>query len=233
MTHRPIPAVGLASAILQIIDFSIKLLRKDNHIYQPSDPQSTPSVENAQVLQSIINNLFRLTDAVDNSELKKLHDGSKGKLSEPAQHLLKISEETKELTTPLIDALIATQAKGSFGDPRWGTAREALCNSVWKERDVTGLKKKLRAVRKDVDVALLLALRYVCSSRQHVSRRRGVDQLTDNISTSPPKRDSPCSVKTARVCHIGRSGRTRRWMLCMLMSGNRRARRMLKSSQNR
>lgn len=161
MTHRPIPAVGLASHILQIVDFSIKVLRKDNHIYQPSDPESTPLVENANILQYIINNLFRLTDAIDNSELKKLHHGSKGKLSEPAQQLLKISEETKDLTSPLIDALIATQAKGSFGDPRWGTAREALCSGVWKERDVTGLKKKLRAVRKDVDAALLLALRCV------------------------------------------------------------------------
>ncbi|KAF2630699.1 hypothetical protein BU25DRAFT_488856 [Macroventuria anomochaeta] len=159
MTHRPIPAVGLASAILQILDFSIKCLQKQNQIFQPSDSESTPVVENAQVLQRIVDNLYRLTDAIDHSELKKLSDGSKSKLSEPAQQLLKISEETKELTGPLVDALLQTQAKGSFGDPRWGTAREALCNGVWKERDVTGLKKKLRAVRKEVDVALLLALR--------------------------------------------------------------------------
>jgi len=159
MTHRPIPAVGLASALLLTIDFAIKCLQKQNTIFQPSDSELTPVVENAQVLQKIVDNLFRLTDAIENSELKRLGDGSKSKLSEPAQQLLKISEETKGLTGPLIEALIFTQAKGSFGDPRWGTAREALCNGVWKERDVTGLKKKLRAVRKEVDVALLLALR--------------------------------------------------------------------------
>jgi hypothetical protein len=161
MTHRPIPAVGLASAILQILDFAIKCLQKQNAIYQPSDPESpTTVVENAQVLQRIVDNLYRLTDAIDNAELQKLKEGSKSKLSEPAQQLLKISEETKELTAPLIDALLQTQEKGKFGDPRWGTAREALCSSaVWKERDVTGLKKKLRAVRREVDVALLLALR--------------------------------------------------------------------------
>lgn len=159
MTQRPIPAVGLANAILQILDFAIKCLQKQNAIYQPSGPEATPIVENAQVLQKIVDNLYRLTDAIDNSELKRLNDASKGKLSEPAQQLLKLSEDVKELTAPLIDALIATQAKGSFGDPRWGTAREALCNGVWKERDVTGLKKKLRAVRREVDVALLLALR--------------------------------------------------------------------------
>lgn len=169
MTHKPIPAVSLASSLLQIIDFSIKVLQKQNAIYQPSDSDSTPVVENAQVLQHIINNLFRLTDAIELSELRRLGEGSKSKLSEPAQQLLKISEETKELTAPLIEALLQTQAKGSFGDPRWGTAREALCTSgVWKERDVTGLKKKLRAVRKEVDVALLLALRCVYAPRDGI-----------------------------------------------------------------
>jgi hypothetical protein len=162
MTYRPIPAVGLAAAVLQILDFSINVLRKDNPIYQPSDVSTAP-VENAPLLQNIVNNLYRLTDAIDNSELKKLQDGSKGKLSEPALQLLKLSEETKEATGPLIDAVIAAQARGSFGDPRWSTAREALVNGVWKQKDVTGLKKKLRAIRKDVDIALLLALRYVCA----------------------------------------------------------------------
>lgn len=161
MAVRPIPAIGLGAALVLILDFAIQCLRKDKAIFQPSDAETTPAVENAQVLQKIVDNLFRLTDAIDGAELRKLHTGAKGKLSEPAQHLLKLSDETKVLTTPLVDALIATQAKGSFGDPRWGTAREALCNGVWKERDVTGLKKKLRAVRKEVDVALLLALRYV------------------------------------------------------------------------
>ena len=161
MTHRPIPAIGLASGVLQLVAFAIKCLQKQNIIYQPSNPESpTTVVENAQVLQRIVDNLYRLTDAIDNAELQKLKEGSKSKLSEPAQQLLKISEEAKELTAPLIDALLQTQEKGKFGDPRWGTSREALCTSgVWKERDVTGLKKKLRAVRREVDVALLLALR--------------------------------------------------------------------------
>ncbi|KAF1929687.1 uncharacterized protein M421DRAFT_60150 [Didymella exigua CBS 183.55] len=154
------PAVGLAQSILLLVDFSIRVLQKQNSIYQPADSDSTPVVENAQVLQRIVDNLFRLTDVIELSDLRKLGEGSKSKLSEPAQQLLKISEEARELTNPLIEALLQTQAKGSFGDPRWGTAREALCASgVWKERDVTGLKKKLRVVRREVDVALLLALR--------------------------------------------------------------------------
>lgn len=159
MTHRPIPAVGLADQCLQLIDFAIRCLQKQNSIFQPGDAEGSAVVDNAAVLQKIVDNLFRLQDAIENAELRHLSEKSKSKLSEPALQLLKLSEETKELVAPLIDALIATQAKGSYGDPRWTTAREALCNAVWKERDVTGLKKKLRVVRREVDVALLLALR--------------------------------------------------------------------------
>jgi hypothetical protein len=160
MTHKIMPAVGLAQGILLLVDFSIRILQKQNAIFQPSDADAAPAVGNAKVLQSIVDTLFRLTDAISVAELKKLGEGSKSKLSEPAQNLLQISEVAVQLTAPLGEALLCTQKKGSFGDPRWGTAREALCASgVWKERDVTGLKKKLRVVRREVDVALLLALR--------------------------------------------------------------------------
>ena len=160
---RPIPAVGLASALAQIIDCSINSLRKDHPICQPTDP-STPPVENAAFLQDLIHNLYRLTDLIDQSELKRIHgektaNKAAKKLSEAAQQLLKLSDLTKELTNPLIDALIAAQTKGTFGDPRWGTAREALMNGVWKKGDVTGAKKKFRALRREVDTALLLAMR--------------------------------------------------------------------------
>jgi hypothetical protein len=160
---RPIPAVGLASALVQIIDFSINALRKDQPIYQPTDASTTP-VGNVAVLQSTINNLYRLIDLIDQSELKKLHDEKteqkkSAKLSEAAQQLLKYSEQVKEVVEGLIDALKAIQARATPEDPTWPTARDALMNGVWKKKDVTSNKKKLRTLRKDVDTSLLVALR--------------------------------------------------------------------------
>jgi hypothetical protein len=118
---KPIPAVGLSSALVQIIDFSINILRKDHPIYRPSEATAT-SVENATILQDIINNLYRLTDIIDKSELKKLHDAKTeqkkaAKLSEAAQQLLKHSEQVKELVEGLRDALIAAQTTQP-GQPR-------------------------------------------------------------------------------------------------------------------
>jgi hypothetical protein len=160
---RPIPAVGLASALVQIIDLSINALRKDHPIYQPTDASTIP-VENIIVLQNIINDLYRLTNLIDQSELKKLHNEKteqkkSAKLSEAAQQLLKHSEQVKEVVEGLIDALKDVQARATPEDPRWPTARDALMNGVWKKKDVTSNKKKLRTLRKDVDTSLLFALR--------------------------------------------------------------------------
>lgn len=159
---KPITAVVLGSALVQTIDFSINILRKDNIIYQPS---SSP-IENAEFLQDIIHNLFRLNDLIDASELMKLHTTTNDKkaikkLSEAAQSLLKIAERTKELVTTLTDTLISAQAKGTFADPRWKSAREALTNTanVWKNSDVKSNKKKFRALRRETDAAILAALR--------------------------------------------------------------------------
>ncbi|KAH6000885.1 hypothetical protein HBI82_160660 [Parastagonospora nodorum] len=160
---KPIPAVGLSSALVQIIDFSINTLRKDHNIYQPEDASTTP-VENALILQNIINNLYRLTDAVDQSELKKLQADKaekrkSTKLSDAAQQLLKHSEDVKLLVEGLRDALISAQARGTPEDPTWQTARDALMAGPWKKKDVTSTKKKLRALRREIDTSLLLALR--------------------------------------------------------------------------
>ncbi|KAL1793098.1 hypothetical protein ACET3X_008080 [Alternaria dauci] len=163
---RPIPAVGLASAEINALDFTINALRKDNPIFQPSSPSTTPFVENAAFLQDIIHNLYRLTDLIDNSELKELYDEKSAKsakaakkLSEAALQLLKHAELVKELTASFIDAVIAAQEKGKFGDPRWPTAREALLNGVWKKPHLTAVKKRCRALRRDIETSLLLAMR--------------------------------------------------------------------------
>lgn len=166
---RPIPAVGLSSALVQIICFSINALRKDHVIY--GSAEACDGSQNAAVLQAAIDNLYRLIDVVDSSELKKLQaeksESKKGaKLSEAAQQLLKHSEGVKELVEGLRDALIAAQARKADGERSWGTLREALMNGPWKKKDVTGAKKKLRALRREIDASLLLALRQYLDQSQ-------------------------------------------------------------------
>jgi hypothetical protein len=157
---KPLPAVGLASSLIQIIDFSLKITRKDHKIFQPTEG-TTPVVENHTLLQDVANHLNKLLLKLDINDLKKLSaDPKRGRLSEPAEHLLKISDETKELGTTLVDAVLQAQARGSYGDPRWQTVREALM-TVLKKKEVTAIKKKFKTVRKEVEANLMIALRFV------------------------------------------------------------------------
>jgi hypothetical protein len=162
MSTSPIAAVRLASALVQVLDFSINTLRKEHAIYQPTNDISP--VDNATILQDIVNTLYRLTDVVDQSDLKKQQDDKPGqkknaKPGEAAQQLIKQSEQVKELVEGLRDAFIAAQALESPDGTIWPTARDALLNGAWKKKDITSAKKKLRALRRDVDTTLLLALR--------------------------------------------------------------------------
>ncbi|KAF2732565.1 hypothetical protein EJ04DRAFT_469981 [Polyplosphaeria fusca] len=153
---KSLPAVGLASSILQIIDFGVKITQKDHKLFHPSEGES---VENHVVLQCIANHLNALSSELDENDLKKLTAEKKGpKLSEAAAQLLKLSDETKEQTTALIDAVLQAQSRGSYSDPKWQTGREALL-SAWKKKDLKTLKKKLKQIRKEVDTSLLVALR--------------------------------------------------------------------------
>lgn len=153
---KALPAVGLASSIIQIVDFAVRITKKENTIYQPADGQI---VSNTGVLQNVASNLYRLSLRLDENDLKKLStDAKRPKLSEAAEQMLKVGEETKELTTTLIDAVLQAQARGTEADPAWKTVREAL-GTVWKKKEITGIKKKFKGVRKEVDSVLLVALR--------------------------------------------------------------------------
>jgi len=194
MGAKPIPAVGLASALVQVVDFGINTLRKDHGIYRqpPGDSDDdeaaiAPEDGNSAVLQDIIDNLWRLTDLIDQSELKKLQDEKSGqkkgaaKLSEAAQQLLKHSEQVREIVEDLRDALIAAQGKGHPEQKIWLTARDALLNGTWKKKDVTNTKKKLRALRREVDTSLLLALRQYLDH----SVETGLPVYSQDTSDSP------------------------------------------------
>lgn len=152
---KTLPAVGLASGIVQIIDFSSNILSKDHAIYQ-SENQANEHV----CLPDIANNLYWLSSRLDVSEFKKNAEKNSAKLSDAVQQLLKLSEDTKELLTPLLDALSQLQGHPTFDNAVWINTHEALL-TVWKIKEITNLQKNLGTARKDVDTALLLALRFV------------------------------------------------------------------------
>jgi hypothetical protein len=155
---QPLLAVGLATALVQTIDFSVNTLSENRAIY-PNGDGASPA--NHLVLRDITNNFHRLSFRLSENDAKRRGAEKKNaKLGESEQYLLKLSDELRELVDPLRDAFLHVQPPGSQYDPKWASAREALL-TVWKEKDVTTLMKKLKSMKKEVDTTLLFALRYV------------------------------------------------------------------------
>lgn len=226
---KPLPAVGLASSLIQIIDFSVKTTRKDHKIFQPTEG-NTPHVENHTLLQDVANHLNKLLLKLDINDLKKLSsDPKRGKLSEPAEHLLKISDEAKELGTTLVDAVLQAQARGSYGDPRWLTVREALM-TVMKKKEITAIKKKFKNVRKEVEANLMIALRFVFLPAH--GQKLWAYWNTDNILTSLLKRACLFLQKVTKFITWS-GGRTKQWTQCIPRTGRQRTRKIWKNFQSK
>lgn len=152
----PLSAVGLAAAIVHAIEFSVSILLEDHAIHHGP---SGGFPDNHVVLRGIVDTLQRLTSKITNNHQRALGPDKKAaKLSEAAQHLLKLGDETTGLTNLVTDAVLRVRDRVSYGDSRWATTRDALL-VVWKEKEITSVKKRFGAVRKELDGTLLLALR--------------------------------------------------------------------------
>lgn len=155
---QALPAVGLASCALQLVEFATKILLPDHEIYQP---KTGPSVKGRQLVRVVTHELYRLTEQVDGRKQRSSRGEKKnGKLEDAFQNMLKLSEAIQAEVAELIDAFVQVQAKCEDEEPTWTTLREALSSSRSKGRFLPP-KSKLQLLKEDVEKELLRALRCV------------------------------------------------------------------------
>jgi hypothetical protein len=221
---QPLLAVGLATALVQTIDFSINTL-SENRTIHPNSNGASP--DNHMVLRDITNNFHRLSSRIsENYTKRRVMEKKNAKLSEAEQYLLELSDKLKELVDPLRDAFLHVVPPGSYYDPKWGSAREALL-TVWKEKDITTLMKKLKVMKKEVDGTLLVALRWVSWMQHH---QIWTDRFQDNISIRSKRKRRLFQMYTTPEHIIGNGGSLRRSTLSVRMVGSPRIRSTSKSS---
>lgn len=156
---KALPAVGLAACALQLLDFATKVLIKDHEVYQP---RVGSGVNNVQLLRAVTHELYRLMEALSERKKTSGHERKGGKLEDATQQLLRLSESSHEIVLRLIDGLSQAQAKCVADESTWTTLKEALL-TVWTKGAVSSQKKQLLMQRKEVDLALLRALKCVDS----------------------------------------------------------------------
>ena len=150
--------VGLAACALQLVEFALRILQSDHEIYVP---KAGASVDHDAILRVVTHELHSLTEKIDEQKAKKSSTEKKGsKFDEATQQLHKSSERTREFTSQLIDGFEQAREKYRASGSPWTTLKEALL-LAWEKGMIIAHKKRYQLLRKEFDVALLRALKYV------------------------------------------------------------------------
>lgn len=136
----PISAVSLAGTVVQLVDFSIKIVSKTSELYRSS---SNGLVEN-QSIDKVTKDLTKL-----NNQLKDSNVGD--------ADLQELCKACGDAADELLRALskVKVEGKGRI----WQSFRKALI-SVWSKEGIQELEKRLERFRDELNLRLTAGLRY-------------------------------------------------------------------------
>lgn len=150
----PLSALGLASNIVQLVQFVGVVISDSHEVYSSADG----ALRRNSALEEVAQNLVEM-----NSELMRSQRSmSNGFMSlSPAERQLKnLCEECDVVSRELMAKLDTLKIRSQSRYKRWDSFRQAL-RSMWNEGELRALEKRLEGIRTRLDTNLLICLRYV------------------------------------------------------------------------
>jgi len=147
----PLSAVSLASAIIQIVDFSAKILLNTSEIYKATDGKR--KIDRA--LEATTANLGELLAEVGKkSSINYQESNASGQRTADGQ-LLKLAQDSEEVANTLRVTLNKIRFNGNGGER---SVLKQGFRTVLEQKTIKDLADKLDSIRKQVDTALLVSL---------------------------------------------------------------------------
>lgn len=144
---EPVSALALAGNIIQLVDFSTRILSRSKELYKSVDGQTA---EHA-LLENAAQNLSDLSADLGT------HTGPNiSHLTKSDKILLKLKHECQDTATELREAL--QRAKLKRPRSKWESLREAVTITLGDE-EVEKLSLRFESLRKELDTTILLSLR--------------------------------------------------------------------------
>lgn len=144
----PLSALGLASNIIQFVQFASKLIAESQEAYDSIDGVSQRNAN----LESIASSLIGLHQQL----AKDAYRAPGVELSAAEAQLQRLVTESVEISEELIR--IVRGLKSDRGNKRWKSVRHAII-TAWKQKDIAALQARLNEIRQQLDTALLICLR--------------------------------------------------------------------------
>ena len=147
----PLTAFSLTCGVIQVVDFSTKIVVKCRQIYKDGATSENKEIESmAGHLTSLATDL-KLPSAIQNP-------GSANQLYHDDQELLKLAEQCSETATELMNEL---QKLSLQRQQRKRDAFRKAVKVVWKKDAIENIQKSLECYRRTLDTRILISLRSV------------------------------------------------------------------------
>jgi hypothetical protein len=150
---EPLAAIGLASNILQMVDFTKKLISQTREIHT----STTGALDIHEGLQASSRNLSELTSSIQGkSSILKFVPSKNFHKSTPERRLWILCQETEDITNDIQNAI-----ERISGDTTtiWKSTRQAF-RSIRSEKEMEALKERLDRIYQEVNSAILFSIRY-------------------------------------------------------------------------
>ena len=146
----PFSALGLASNVIQFVDFGSRLLSKSQELYKSADGVTNVNRD----LETITKDLTRVCSSLIQPEQYI----NKEQASDPEIALIPLCRSCKELGDELLLVLQTLKVKGRH--QKWNTVRQAL-RTAWKESRILSYERRLGDFRSQIVTHLISIIRHV------------------------------------------------------------------------
>ena len=143
-------ALGVASNIIQIVDFSFRMVSRGHELYRSAEGKAAEHVR----LESAASNLSELLEDLQKS---KTHKDLKD-LTAADRQLVALQTRCEAAVITLRQFLRKAEISG---DHRKTKSIYQALRTIYTEKDLTHIADELGDIRKDLDTVLLVSLRYV------------------------------------------------------------------------
>jgi hypothetical protein len=146
----PLSSLSLAVNIIQIVDFSSKLVKAAAEINNSADGELVEHSELKSTTESLSRQVNELDKTLDAKNLEKV-------LSEDERDLRRLGQECSGVIAELLSALNKLQVQGT--SKKWKSFRQALL-TIWHRENIDAFEKRLKRFREQMVMDTLSTLRY-------------------------------------------------------------------------
>lgn len=169
-------SLSLCANVIEVLNFSIKLVSKGYHIYKASDGTLIENYDAEVLAVDLQNSNATLSQVLYRSERKpKSFDASTSSLTlalhrspapsrvdddESDQELIDLCGACNKIAQELVDKLTRLRVQPGTRHREWKSARQAL-KSVWSKGEIDAAAARLKQYRDQLNTRILVSLRSV------------------------------------------------------------------------